>query len=54
MKNLKTVLSQERERERLERERRRQERSEDMDVDGRQADNIEEDMPTCDCCDSPL
>ncbi|KAF7800152.1 hypothetical protein EIP86_011398 [Pleurotus ostreatoroseus] len=33
-KNLKTVLTQERERERVERERRRQEREERMDVDG--------------------
>jgi INO80 complex subunit C len=35
MKNLKTILSQERERERLEREKRRLERLESMmDVDG--------------------
>ncbi|PSR81339.1 hypothetical protein PHLCEN_2v6418 [Hermanssonia centrifuga] len=47
-KNLKAVLTQERERERLERERRRLEREEKMDVDGEPADiTPEEDLPTC-------
>ena len=48
-KNLKAVLTQEREREKNERERRRQEREENMDVDGKQAEGVppEEDMPTC-------
>ncbi|KAH9896573.1 hypothetical protein C8Q73DRAFT_415691 [Cubamyces lactineus] len=47
-KNLKAVLTQEREREKNERERRRQEREENMDVDGKQAEGVppEEDMPT--------
>jgi INO80 complex subunit C len=44
-KNLKTVLSQERERERLVREQRKQERLQNMDVDGQDAP--EEDIPTC-------
>ncbi|KAF8647437.1 hypothetical protein AX16_006713 [Volvariella volvacea WC 439] len=44
-KNLKNVLSQERERERQEREKRRQEKAEGMDVDGApQVD--EEEVPT--------
>ena len=48
-KNLKAVLTQERERERVERERRRQEREQKMDVDGHLAgsDVLEEDLPTC-------
>ncbi|KAJ3001791.1 hypothetical protein NUW54_g6210 [Trametes sanguinea] len=48
-KNLKAVLTQERERERTERERRRQEREENMDVDGeKKAEDmpLDEDMPT--------
>jgi INO80 complex subunit C len=53
-KNLKTVLSQERERERVERERRRQERLDDMDVDGGpQSRKIEEDMPTYTSIEAP-
>lgn len=44
-KNLKAVLTQERERERVERERRRVGREERMDVDG--AEVAEEDLPTC-------
>ena len=50
-KNLKTVLTQERERERAERERRRQEKDERMEVDGGAPANNsfdeEEEMPTC-------
>ena len=47
-KNLKNVLTQERERERTERERKRQEREENMDVDGETSQNAqEEDLPTC-------
>ncbi len=48
-KNLKAVLTQERERERVERERRRQEREQKMDVDGQPASNdvADEDLPTC-------
>ena len=49
-KNLKAVLTQERERERLEREKRRQEREEKMEVDGESAEvPLEEDLPTCEC-----
>lgn len=46
-KNLKAVLTQERERERVEREKRRQEREEKMEVDGPAEDVPEEDLPTC-------
>ena len=47
-KNLKAVLTQERERERVERERRRQEREEKMEVDGAAEDDVpEEELPTC-------
>ncbi|OBZ77919.1 Chromatin-remodeling complex subunit ies6, partial [Grifola frondosa] len=46
-KNLKAVLTQERERERLERERRRQEKEESMDIDGQPRESTpEEDIPT--------
>ncbi|KDQ55483.1 hypothetical protein JAAARDRAFT_159498 [Jaapia argillacea MUCL 33604] len=46
-KNLKNVLTQERERERVERERRRQEREEAMEVDEERREelNTEDDMP---------
>ncbi len=55
-KNLKTVLTQERERERLEREKRRAEKDEErMDVDSeegakkstRSPSSDEEELPTC-------
>lgn len=48
-KNLKAVLTQEREREKNEREKRRQEREENMDVDGQPVEDttLEEDLPTC-------
>jgi INO80 complex subunit C len=49
-KNLKAVLTQERERERTEREKRRLEKIENedgMDVDGEPS--IEEEIPTCRC-----
>jgi len=46
-KNLKTVLSQERERDRLWREQKKQERLESMDVDGQSLPD--EDIPTCLC-----
>ena len=47
-KNLKTVLTQERERERVERERRRLEKEEQMEVDGQNPESSpEEDIPTC-------
>ena len=47
-KNLKAVLTQERERERQERERRRQQKEESMDIDGEQVEGTsDEDMPTC-------
>ena len=48
-KNLKAVLTQERERERVERERRRQEREEKMQVDGQDVidEAADEDLPTC-------
>ncbi|KAJ3519353.1 hypothetical protein NM688_g9312 [Phlebia brevispora] len=54
-KNLKTVLTQERERERLERERRRQEKDEKMEVDGETpTDTIpEEDLPTYSSIEAP-
>ncbi|THH01953.1 hypothetical protein EW026_g823 [Hermanssonia centrifuga] len=53
-KNLKAVLTQERERERLERERRRLEREEKMDVDGEHADSTpEEDLPTYSSIEAP-
>ncbi|PIL27258.1 hypothetical protein GSI_10403 [Ganoderma sinense ZZ0214-1] len=47
-KNLKAVLTQEREREKNERERRRIEKEEGMDVDGRSTleDPLEDDLPT--------
>ncbi|KAJ6475720.1 hypothetical protein C8R47DRAFT_1142231, partial [Mycena vitilis] len=45
-KNLKAVLTQERERERAEREKRRLEKIESgMEVDG----DVEEEIPTCEC-----
>lgn len=50
-KNLKAVLTAERERERAEREKRRMEREEAMEVDGggdaAPAPGEEEDIPTC-------
>lgn len=49
-KNLKAVLTQEREREKNEREKRRIEKEETMDVDGQQStteDPLEDDLPTC-------
>ena len=49
-KNLKAVLTQEREREKNEREKRRIEKEESMDVDGQQStteDPLEDDLPTC-------
>ena len=53
-KNLKTVLTNERERERAERERKRAEKEEAMDVDGATGDgdsskpvDDEEEVPTC-------
>ncbi|KAI0079153.1 hypothetical protein K474DRAFT_1659448 [Panus rudis PR-1116 ss-1] len=53
-KNLKTVLTQEREKERAERERRRQEREERMDVDGQGIDNTpEEEIPTYSSIEAP-
>ncbi|KAI0794816.1 hypothetical protein C8Q75DRAFT_712597, partial [Abortiporus biennis] len=53
-KNLKTVLTQERERERVEREKRRQEREEAMDVDGVTPDMTpEEDIPTYSSIEAP-
>ncbi|KAI0683165.1 hypothetical protein BC835DRAFT_773010 [Cytidiella melzeri] len=54
-KNLKAVLTQERERERVERERRRQEREQKMEVDGQAAadDTAEEDLPTYSSIESP-
>ncbi|RPD65178.1 hypothetical protein L226DRAFT_249506 [Lentinus tigrinus ALCF2SS1-7] len=47
-KNLKAVLTQEREREKNEREKKRQEKDASMDVDGQQAqeDLLVEDLPT--------
>ncbi|KAH9914174.1 uncharacterized protein BXZ73DRAFT_106669 [Epithele typhae] len=46
-KNLKAVLTQEREREKNEREKRRQEREGNMEVDGQAPpDDAEEDLPT--------
>jgi len=50
-KNLKNVLTQERERERAERERKRQEREENMAIDGETAQ--EEDMPTYSSIEAP-
>lgn len=59
MKNLKTVLGQERERERTEREKRRQEKAEaeaqgrdKMDVDGeadkpKVPEHVDQETPTC-------
>ncbi|KZT21917.1 hypothetical protein NEOLEDRAFT_1120439 [Neolentinus lepideus HHB14362 ss-1] len=45
-KNLKNVLTQERERERMERDKRRREREEAMEVDGDAKDGVtEDDMP---------
>ncbi|KIP05891.1 hypothetical protein PHLGIDRAFT_128609 [Phlebiopsis gigantea 11061_1 CR5-6] len=53
-KNLKAVLTQERERERVERERRRQEREERMEVDGATEDDVpEEDLPTYSSIEAP-
>ncbi|KAH9949713.1 hypothetical protein B0H21DRAFT_786411 [Amylocystis lapponica] len=53
-KNLKAVLTQERERERLERERRRHEKEESMDVDGGPRESSpEEDMPTYSSIEAP-
>nr|VWO97800.1 Non-canonical non-ribosomal peptide synthetase FUB8 (EC (Fusaric acid biosynthesis protein 8) [Ganoderma boninense] len=48
-KNLKAVLTQEREREKNEREKRRVEKEESMDVDGHSPpeDPLEDDLPTC-------
>lgn len=49
-KNLKAVLTQEREREKNEREKRRLEKEEGMDVDSQhpgQEDACEDDLPTC-------
>jgi INO80 complex subunit C len=46
-KNLKSVLTQERERERQERERRRAEREQRMEVDGAIPTEEEEELPTC-------
>ncbi|KAK7689430.1 hypothetical protein QCA50_007222 [Cerrena zonata] len=53
-KNLKTVLTQERERERAERERIRQEREENMDVDGQPQEQLaDEDLPTYSSIEAP-
>lgn len=49
-KNLKAVLTHERDRERADRERRRQEKEDAMEVDGEPGDSTpEEEMPTCQC-----
>src|ERR1700728_2493619 len=50
-KNLKAVLTQERERDRLWREQKKQEKLESMDVDGEgpPEGTPEEDVPTCMC-----
>ncbi|EKM53188.1 uncharacterized protein PHACADRAFT_124649 [Phanerochaete carnosa HHB-10118-sp] len=53
-KNLKAVLTQERERERVERERKRQEREEKMDIDGTAAgEELEEELPTYSSIEAP-
>ncbi|EMD36247.1 hypothetical protein CERSUDRAFT_137884 [Gelatoporia subvermispora B] len=53
-KNLKAVLTQERERERVERERRRQEKEDSMAVDGETREvTPEEDLPTYSSIEAP-
>ncbi|KAI0084975.1 hypothetical protein BDY19DRAFT_968330 [Irpex rosettiformis] len=54
-KNLKAVLTQERERERVERERRRLEREQRMDIDGQPSTNdlAEDDLPTYSSIEAP-
>ncbi|KAI0946672.1 hypothetical protein AcW1_010072 [Taiwanofungus camphoratus] len=53
-KNLKAMLTQERERERVERERRRQEKEEQMEIDGERIETTaEEDIPTYSSIEAP-